>query len=88
LYPNAYGRSWRNRPQLGLGATLKANVYAKFQYWRNVFTRGTVIRVNALEWRIAHCSREVDLGFGRGVLFWLLGVPIPIIILLALFWHH
>jgi len=28
------------------------------------------------------------MGFGRGVLFWLLGVPIPIIILLALFWHH
>jgi len=28
------------------------------------------------------------MGFGRGVLLWLLGVPIPIIILLALFWHH
>jgi hypothetical protein len=25
---------------------------------------------------------------GRGILLWLLGVPIPIIILLALFWHH
>lgn len=24
---------------------------------------------------------------GRGVLLWLLGVPIPVIILLALFWH-
>jgi hypothetical protein len=33
-------------------------------------------------------AMEVDMGFGRGVLFWLLGVPIPIIILLALFWHH
>jgi hypothetical protein len=31
---------------------------------------------------------EVDMGFGRGVLFWLLGVPIPNIILLVLFWHH
>jgi hypothetical protein len=31
---------------------------------------------------------EVDMGFGRGVLFWLLGIPIPINILLALFWHH
>jgi len=30
---------------------------------------------------------EADMGFGRGALFWLLGVPIPIIILLALFWH-
>jgi len=24
---------------------------------------------------------------GRGILLWLLGVPIPIIILLALVWH-
>jgi hypothetical protein len=24
---------------------------------------------------------------GRGILLWLLGVPIPIIILLAIFWH-
>jgi hypothetical protein len=31
---------------------------------------------------------EVDMGFGRGVLLWLLGVPIPIILLIALFWHH
>jgi hypothetical protein len=31
---------------------------------------------------------EVDMGFGRGVLLWLLGIPIPIIILLALFWHQ
>jgi hypothetical protein len=31
---------------------------------------------------------EVDMGFGRGVLLWLIGVPIPIILLIALFWHH
>jgi hypothetical protein len=31
---------------------------------------------------------EVTMGFGRGALLWLLGVPIPIILLLALFWHH
>jgi hypothetical protein len=24
---------------------------------------------------------------GRGILLWLLGIPIPIIILLALIWH-
>ncbi len=24
---------------------------------------------------------------GRGILLWLLGIPIPIIILLALLWH-
>jgi cytochrome c-type biogenesis protein CcmH/NrfF len=26
------------------------------------------------------------MGFGRGALLWLLGIPIPVIILLALFW--
>ncbi|WP_281015863.1 hypothetical protein [Roseiarcus fermentans] len=34
-------------------------------------------------------SVEEDvMGFGRGALLWLIGVPIPVIILLALFWHH
>ena len=33
-------------------------------------------------------TMEVLMGFGRGVLLWLLGIPIPIIILLALFWHN
>jgi hypothetical protein len=28
------------------------------------------------------------MGFGRGVLLWLLGVPIPIILLLAMCLHH
>ena len=28
-----------------------------------------------------------DQEMGRGILLWLLGVPIPIIILLALIWH-
>jgi len=28
------------------------------------------------------------MGFGRGLLLWLLGIPLPIIILLALFWHY
>jgi len=35
------------------------------------------------------CNLEEDImGFGRGALLWLLGVPLPIILLLALFWHH
>jgi hypothetical protein len=33
-------------------------------------------------------QKELTMGFGKGVLLWLLGIPIPIIILLALFWHH
>jgi hypothetical protein len=28
------------------------------------------------------------MGFGKGVLLWLLGVPIPIILLLAMCSHH
>jgi hypothetical protein len=31
---------------------------------------------------------EATMGFGRGLLLWLIGIPLPIIILLALFWHH
>jgi len=27
------------------------------------------------------------MGFGRGILLWLVGIPLPIIILLALFWR-
>jgi len=27
------------------------------------------------------------MGFGRGILLWLIGIPLPIIILLALFWR-
>jgi hypothetical protein len=33
-------------------------------------------------------TMERDMGFGRGALLWLLGVPLPIVILLALFMHH
>jgi hypothetical protein len=29
----------------------------------------------------------MEVPMGRGILLWLLGIPIPIIILLALFWH-
>jgi len=29
----------------------------------------------------------MEVPMGRVILLWLLGVPIPIIILLALFWH-
>jgi hypothetical protein len=43
----------------------------------------------------SHPSRHLFLqrgrlimGFGRGVLLWLLGIPLPIVLLLALFWHH
>jgi hypothetical protein len=31
---------------------------------------------------------EAAMGLGRGALLWLLGIPLPIIIILALFMHH
>ena len=41
--------------------------------------------------RIALTPRQRTLedimGFGKGALLWLLGIPLPIIILLALFWR-
>jgi hypothetical protein len=33
-------------------------------------------------------EQEAKMGFGRGALLWLLGVPLPVVILLALFMHH
>jgi hypothetical protein len=30
---------------------------------------------------------EAPMGMGRGILLWMLGIPLPIIILLALFWR-
>jgi hypothetical protein len=38
------------------------------------------------EKRLIH--EEISQGFGRGVLLWLLGIPMPIILVLALFRHH
>jgi hypothetical protein len=31
---------------------------------------------------------EDIMGLGRGLLLWLIGIPLPIIILLAIFMHH
>jgi hypothetical protein len=32
--------------------------------------------------------RTFIMGLGRGMLLWLIGIPIPIIVLIALLWHH
>jgi hypothetical protein len=31
---------------------------------------------------------EVAMSFGKGALLWLIGIPLPIILLLAVFMHH
>jgi hypothetical protein len=33
-------------------------------------------------------TEETIMGFGRGLLLWVLGIPLPIILLLAIFSHH
>ena len=33
-------------------------------------------------------TTEDNMTFGKGALLWLIGVPLPIILLLALFWHN
>jgi hypothetical protein len=33
-------------------------------------------------------QEEISMGLGKGALLWLIGVPIPVIILLMLFFHH
>src|SRR5215472_17666482 len=38
-------------------------------------------------WLRMHAVASMEDNMGRAILLWLLGVPIPIIILLALFWH-
>jgi hypothetical protein len=64
--------------RLGLSSIGKQSVSSSFDEW-NFSDR------NALSSRR---NKEDHMGFGRGVLLWPLGIPIPIIILLALFWHH
>jgi hypothetical protein len=31
---------------------------------------------------------EAIMSFGKGILLWLIGIPLPIILLLTLFMHH
>jgi hypothetical protein len=33
-------------------------------------------------------TEEDHMGFGKGALLWLIGIPLPIILLLAIFMQH
>jgi hypothetical protein len=44
---------------------------------------GTSITTQRSPW----LTEENIMGLGKGALLWLLGIPLPIIILLALFWR-
>jgi hypothetical protein len=56
----------------------------------NAFARAAKRAELLFVFRVIRMMQEEEriMGFGRGALLWLLGVPLPIILLLALFWHH
>ena len=37
---------------------------------------------------ISTSLEDKNMGFGKGALLWLIGIPLPIILLLAIFMHH
>jgi len=43
---------------------------------------------DALRSQLSLNQQEAIMGFGKGALLWLIGIPLPIILLLALFMHH
>ncbi|MBV8924769.1 MAG: hypothetical protein JOZ74_05295 [Bradyrhizobium sp.] len=51
---------------------------------------GLRVRNRAAPCRVARAEllEEDNMDFTKGALLWLLGVPLPIILLIALFWHH
>jgi hypothetical protein len=67
--------------------------------WRHEVFRPTICRADKFpgrhrdkgtipvipNWR--NQTRREVMGFGRGFLLWILGIPLPIILLLALFWR-
>ena len=54
----------------------------QFGFFPHAFAERNVRRYG----RVAAWTQKETL-MGRGILLWLLGIPIPIIILLALFWR-
>jgi hypothetical protein len=55
---------------------------------RERITGYRVVRQRKTDGVVRQQALEATMGFGRGLLLWLIGIPLPIIILLALFWHH
>jgi hypothetical protein len=51
--------------------------------WRGVFDNG-----RALLGLGDGAARTTSMGLGKGALLWLIGIPLPVIILLAIIMHH
>jgi hypothetical protein len=63
------------------GGSVASFRFARWFAWNARCTK----YVHRSDARVSADTKEEDMG--RAILLWLLGVPIPIIILLALFWH-
>ena len=67
-------------------------VFGKATNWR-LTPRGGSVKWNIAPAAPLNVSVDIpstdkeDTSMGRGILLWLLGVPIPVIILILLFWH-
>jgi hypothetical protein len=68
--------------------TLPRDVRAVFNWSYGVFDSSVNLEPSLSSGVVNFYSEEDTMGLGRGALLWLLGVPLPIIILLVLFWHH
>ena len=51
-----------------------------------VSTNGTLPHLSSYAPQSNRC-KETTMTWGKGALLWLIGIPLPIIILLALFWR-
>jgi hypothetical protein len=52
---------------------------------RVIFMSGTATSLKPL--LSGRQQGDLDMTFGKGALLWILGIPLPIILLLALFWR-
>jgi hypothetical protein len=82
-----YGRIARRGVDTKAGrcAAIRVMTVAPYQDDLFVVTKEQLGRITSC---VATRRQESFMGFGRGALLWLLGVPLPIILLLAIFMNH
>jgi hypothetical protein len=81
-FPCIHGLYFLDRTEAGLRGNGGTNVCGIAELIR-------AVRVQQAGRTLAkrHAKQTKEIIMGRGILLWLIGVPIPIIILLALIWH-
>jgi hypothetical protein len=74
----------RHRPARRLVDRVRASVFPR--NFSELFGVG-VVKLKAAVVKLKAAEEDL-MGLGRGLLLWLIGIPLPIIILIALFMHH